>query len=415
MLDPAIKEFLSSRKEAWLKKKINNDSSDSERAELEQQAHDTFSLASWLPDAAKRAGQLSLVSHPGKFSHPSAKTSSIIANAKRSADGFLRSGNVEADLDVFGNAAAMDVYKFLSLKLSDNETVLAHLEKKTSEIEKQLTVSTASYSEIKQGLLAIKQDDNSSITTSEKVKQIYVPVNEGEYHLLSVLTPSNLMYKLKERINTMRFSDKAKEVREAKKNKQHHDDSLSDILGLSVIGFGGTKPQNISILNSQNGGAAYLLPSMPPILTARSIHPPRTNFFSETLWTKTYQDDFKKLHTLLIGSPDNMHTDNRRDWLIKSIIYQVSDRLWLIRHLDAGWSESENYQQLPHYQKIWLDQLHTETREKNSDWVELIKNDFSRWLINAYEKINGKKKFLLGDAQRPHLKKMIDECEESLR
>jgi len=137
----------------------------------------------------------------------------------------LRTGNVDVEPDVFGNAAAMDVYKFLSLKLSNTETVLAHLEKKTPEIEKQLTIPTAPFSEIEQGLLAIKQDDDSSTITSGKVKQVYFPVNDS-YHLLSILTPSSVMYKLKERINTMRFSDEAKEVRDAKKNNKHHENSL---------------------------------------------------------------------------------------------------------------------------------------------------------------------------------------------
>jgi len=184
---------------------------------------------------------------------------------------------------------------------------------------------------------------------------------------------------------------------------------------LSVIGFGGTKPQNISVLNSQNGGAAYLLSSMPPELTARTIQPPRTNFFSNTLWVKNYTDDFKKLHQVLIQKTNNMHTDNKRDWLTKNIIYQIADRLWLIRHLDAGWSESENYKQLPHYQKVWLDQHYLQTRDENDDWLDSVKNDFSRWFLNAYEKVNGKKELFLGDEQLPYFKAMIDDCEEALR
>lgn len=65
-----------------------------------------------------------MVSHPSKFSHPSAKTSSVIANVEQRNDGYLRSGNVEYSLDVFGNAAAMDVFKFLSLPLNEELTVL---------------------------------------------------------------------------------------------------------------------------------------------------------------------------------------------------------------------------------------------------------------------------------------------------
>ena len=415
MLDPAIQNFLNERKENWLKKKINSNTSDEDKAVFEQQALDTFSLATWLPDAARRAQQLSIVSHPGKFSHPSAKISSIIANSQRSADGFLRTGNVDAALDVLGNAAALDVYKFLSLTLSNNQTVLVHLEQKTPEIEKQLTIPSVPFSEIEQGMLGIKQDDDSATKTSGKVKQIYFPVDENNYHLLSIVTPSNLMFKLKECINTMRFSEDAKAIREAKKNKRHDENDLSEVYGLSVVGFGGTKPQNISVLNNQNGGVAYLLPSMPPVLNRRTIQPPKTNFFTNTLWAKAYQKDFKKLHALFTSDANNMHIRNQRDRLTRNIIYQVSDRLWMIRYLEAGWSESDTYQQLPKYQKIWLDRFYADTREDNIDWLDAVKDELSLWFLHAYKKVMDNKALSLGDEQLPYFKSMIEDCEEALR
>jgi len=417
MLDPAIQEFLNDRKEIWLKKKINNKISDEEKVEIERQALDEFSLATWLPNAATRAKQLSLVSHPGKFSHPSAKISSIIAKAERTPDGFLRTGNVSADLDVLGNAAAMDVYKFLSIVLSDNKTVLEHLEDRTEEIEKQLTVPSVSFDVIEQGLLAIKQDDATSIKTSGKVKQVYFPV-EGGYHLLSLLTPSNLMYKLKERINIMRFSDEAKEAREAKKKNHLHEKVLAEVYGLSVIGFGGTKPQNISVLNSQNGGAAYLLSSMPPQLEERKTQPPKRNFFSDTLWHKLFEDDFKTFHKILqvlaAEGGNNIHNRRKRDYLIRNIVYQVVDRVWAIRYLPPGWSDTDTCQ-LPHDQKVWLDQQYKETREEQWDWVDSIKNELARWFVNTYLKLIDDKQALgLGDDQISHLNKVITECEEAL-
>ncbi len=52
MLDPAIQDFLGSRREAWLKSKVKNNSSEEEKAELEREADDKFTLASRLPDYA---------------------------------------------------------------------------------------------------------------------------------------------------------------------------------------------------------------------------------------------------------------------------------------------------------------------------------------------------------------------------
>ena len=85
----SIHTFINERKELWLKDRIKKAENESAIAELQQQANDKFSLNEWLPDAAKRVTQLSMVSHPSKFSHPSAKTSSVIAKVEYCNDGYL--------------------------------------------------------------------------------------------------------------------------------------------------------------------------------------------------------------------------------------------------------------------------------------------------------------------------------------
>lgn len=416
MLDPAIQSFFDEKKEAWLKNRVKSNSSDEEKAELEREANDKFSLASSLPDYAKRAKQLSISSHPGKFSHPDVKkeTSSVIAPTdNRKADGFLRTGNVVAELDVSGNAAALDVHAFLDIKLADNQTILTHLEKRIPTIKNQFTIPGHSFEELKEGLLAIKKSDG--IPTDERVKQVYFLINDGSYHLLSILSPSNLMFKLKERINLMRFSDEAKMAREARKNNKYHQNGYSEVFDLCVIGFGGTKPQNISVLNSRNRGASYLLLSKPPELESRSIQPPRTNFFSNTLWAKAYQDDFRELQQLLGGDSNNVHIRNKRDWIVKNIIWQIVNRVRMVRRLGAGWSDSENYGSLPQHQKIWLDQQYRDNRAEETGWLQPVKGDLARWFLNTFQKLVKGKDMDIGDKQFSYFKSVIDECEESLK
>ncbi|MBL4903682.1 MAG: type I-F CRISPR-associated protein Csy1 [Desulfocapsa sp.] len=414
MLDSAIQVFLDERKEIWLKSKIKGKTTDEEKIVLERQATEEFSLPSWLPRAAKRAKQLSLVSHPGKFSHPSAKTTSIIAVSQHIADGFLRSGNVDVDLDVLGNAAALDVYKFLSLKVGDGRTILVHLEEKSEFIKEQLNTPSVSFLKIEQGLMSIKQDTDTSPKTSGRVKQVYFPVVGKGYHLLSVLTPSSLLYKLKKRINNMRFSEEAKEVRGARNSDTYHEKELSEIYGLSVIGFGGTKPQNISVINSQNGGAAYLLSSMPPELTPQAIQPPSINFFTQSLWAKAFIDDFQRFHNQLISDTNNVHVRRKINRSIKNIIYQVADRVWVLRSLEAGWSDFEKYKRLPQYQKLWIDQLYAENRREDMQWFDKVKKELSLWFFEIYLELMGGNAISMGDDQLQHIKKIIDECEEAL-
>jgi CRISPR-associated protein Csy1 len=415
MLDPNIQNFLNERKAMWLKKKMKAKTTEEEKIAFEREADALFSLSLWLPNAAKRAKQLSLVSHPSKFTHPSAKISSIIATAEHQPDGYLRTGNVAVDLDVFGNAAAMDVYKFLSIELNDGQTVLQHLEQQTDCISTAFKLPDIPYEALANDLLAIKQKGETKIQTSGKIKQVYFPIacKTDEYHLLSVLTPSGIMYKLKERLMAMRFSEKTKLAREAKKKEQAHKQGFSDIYNLSAIGFGGTKPQNISVLNSKQGGVANLLSSMPPALDKQHVSPPQRDFI-HSINPYFFSDEFHALDKQLRHN-NNYHVRHKINQLIQSIVYQLIDTSWRVRRLDAGWSLLERSESLPHYQKIWLDQHFKAARISDDTWLDKVKKEIARWFITAYQKTIHKNETQWDDSHLLQLKNIINNCEEALK
>lgn len=208
-----------------------------------------FSRLQWLSDAAGRAEQLSLTTHPFAFTHPCArrnrygKAGAILAEVKKKNDGFLRSGNVVVPQDAEGNAAALEIYTFLMLKMQDGKTLLTHLCEESETAKKIL--GSENYRKLRAGFLRIFSGVGVPSTNS-KIKQVFFPVPGKEcnagYHLLSVLTPSGLLFELYRRLGK------------------------SGIFPghLVVIHIGGSKPQNISALNMQNKGKACLLLSVPP-------------------------------------------------------------------------------------------------------------------------------------------------------
>ena len=315
-------------------------------------------------------------------------------------------------LCVFGNAAALDVHKFLSLTLSDGQTVLAHLEQDTPLIEQQFNIPT-SFQELRQGLLSIKSGATETVKTSEKIKQVYFPVDD-DYHLLSLLTPSGLMFKLKKRINVLRFSEAAKQARNDRRNQIHHEQGFDELYHLTVIGFGGTKPQNISVLNNQNGGTAYLLASLPPTLELRTTQAPKTNFFAQSLYLKDYQDKFKALHKLFGDTvPNNIDVREGRDYWILQIVEQLMEKVWAIRELPGGWSEVTA---LPPVQKIWLDAANSEKRDSEDDWLDEIIVAVVSWLGIAYKKAVGEQKAIpIGDPESRAFRQLLTEHREVLR
>ena len=407
----SIHTFLNERKELWLKDRVKKAENDVERAELQQQADDRFSLKEWLPDAAKRVSQLSMVSHPSKFSHPSAKTSSVIAQVKSAQDGYLRSGNVHYPLDVFGNAAAMDVYKFLSLNLAEDYTVLTGFEHDHEDLKSLIEKSSLNFTSLKQAFLVIKNDDTSS-KTDHLVKQVYFPIADTEYHLLSILTPSGLIARLKLAIDQLRFSEATKEAKEKRKKNEHDAIGYADIFDLMVTAYGGTQPQNVSVLNSQNAGRAYLLSSCPPILEKRTVRLPSIDFFAQCLYRKNYQDSFLQLHKFMQLDLNNIDIRTAIRNLIQFVIDQVLLKGFKIRdYYPEGWSQQEYYASLPKLQRVWLDSMYIEQRENDSEWRNELSEDIARWILRSYEKVISESE-MLGTAEINDVKQRV---EESLR
>lgn len=383
----SIQTFLNERKELWLKDRIKKAENDIEVAKLKQQADDKFSLQEWLPDAAKRVSQLSMVSHPSKFSHPSAKTSSVIAQVESALDGYLRSGNVHYPLDVFGNAAAMDVYKFLSLSLTEDSIVLTGFEKDDRDLKSLIEKSSLDFASLKQAFLVIKNDDASS-KTDHLVKQVYFPLDNNEYHLLSILTASGLIARLKQSIDQLRFSDATKEAKEKRKKNEHDAEGYSDIFELTVTAYGGTQPQNVSVLNSQNAGRAYLLSSCPPNLEKRAVRLPKTDFFAQCLYRKNFQDSFIQLHKFMQLDLNNIDIRTAIRNIIQFVIDQVLLQGFKIReYYPEGWSQQDYYASLPKLQRIWLDQIYATQRDDDSEWRSELSEDIARWILRSYEKV----------------------------
>ena len=408
-----ISEFLAERRSKWLKRQAKLGVSQKKPHQIEQEANEKFLLVNWLPDAARRAGQLSMASHPGKFSHPSAKISSIIAVAAKLPDGFLRTGNSNASVDVYGNAAAIDVYEFLSLGLDDGNSLFNHIERCSDTARQELTIATTSFDEIRRGLLAIKQPDES-VETSEQLKQVYFPF-KGNYHLLSIVTPSGLIFELKARIDTMRFAQQSRDARALRKKEDYSEQGFDDLYDLTIIGYGGTKPQNISILNNKNGGKSYLLPCLPPLLQKRDVRLPRYNFFDNTLWIGSFKERFTALHRILLTDYNNIDIRAGRDNIIHSILDMVVEEQWAVRAQTANWSQLATYSKLPQHQKVWLDSSRSDERNENDGWLSDVITDFSHWIIKAYKQALGKRAILLADSELLFIQNVLEQNKDFLR
>jgi len=193
MLDPAIQNFLSERINKRVDFKLkeilkkNGVLKDDDKYSIESGARDEYSLKNWLLFCAKNAHGISITTHPCKFSHPDAKTSPIYFNGKVDNQGYIQSGYSNKTDVIFSTAAYMPIYSFLKLVFTDGSDILNHLVNDTDVIRQQFTV-VDDYDLLRVQLLKVISNDSDTMT-SEKVKQVYFPV-EDDYHLLSIVSSS---------------------------------------------------------------------------------------------------------------------------------------------------------------------------------------------------------------------------------
>ncbi|GIB72678.1 type I-F CRISPR-associated protein Csy1 [Vibrio cholerae] len=424
VIDPAIAAFFAERKDAWLKKNISAAMSDAQVLEKQQECEQNFLLDNWLPDAARRICSRALTTHPSKFSHPSTGvgktnikdgtfvTPVLFAGNQRN-DGFVRSGNVRFDLtDSVGDAGALAAEDFLRVTLSDGMSVLQHIESETKVARELLTVKGVDYEQLRSSFLAIKSTSEGTSTNS-KIKQVYFPVADQQYHLLSLLTHSGHLFELRQRLDEL--GRETNRVREYKKLNQYHPAGYQEIFGLTTIGFGGTKPANISVLNNKFAGKAHLLASIPPELTPRDIRLPKTDFFKESFTAWQAKEVLEALHRLFLTDYNNINLRDGRDYRIQQYVDLVIEKMWQVRLFLEAYS-GELSSALPLEQKIWLYPEFAEQRQQEDEWLDKIIRHIARGLINHYSRSKViTNPVTLADQELLAIEKVVASNKENLR
>lgn len=423
-MDQAIEDFFSGLKENWKRKKIKPSFSEEQVTELTRECNEKYNLKGWLSFASENAGKRALSSHPSKFSHPDVgasmtnikkKTyvSPIIFKGETKADGFLRTGNVrDVDIDSTGNGAEVgtvgEVGALLSVELSDGRRFYEHLMSDSEAAKDLLSMCNKPYDELKEGLLLMIKDNEPQ--TSSKIKQVYFPVGE-EYHLLSVLTNSGLLFKLRKKIDLCRYGNELTLLRD-KRKKSQKGESFKELYDLAEIGYGGTQPNNISTINNTNAGKAALLMSMPPNFKNRDIQFPTTDIFKQNIryTSAACRIKFYLLDRLYKLDRNNAEIRTKRDELYQDLVDYVLETVWQVRSVKDQYLESHS--SLNMNQRIWLQ---VSEAPDNDAWLEDMIEKIALFIFHGYEKVLSKKAEKLGAEEFKQILKVVEKNKEMLR
>jgi CRISPR-associated protein Csy1 len=396
------------------------------RIKFQPEADEKYELNAWLHKVFSKA-KPNVTTHPAKFTNPKIKgASSFLFYGEPMNDGYLKTGNAQLDvkIDVSGDAATntlvFELYSLLEKSLSDGSQLINQFENDCVELIEFINGVNIEYLSFKGKCIEIFYGESIEQTTHDLIRQVYFPVSSEneEYHLLSVITPSMLMYEVKNRIDDFNRWFEGQPIRTLKKDNKFHSDGFDEVFGLTEIGFSHTeftKMGNVSYLNVRNKGIAYLLPSLPPNLKRRDLRLPIDDFFKNSLRSSQFKESFQTLHNLIVAPVNNVHIREGISNTLKYIIDQVLQRAFRIRATDEGWSEAEHYQSLPLAQRIWLDDAHRLHRENEDDWIDSITRGFSRWILQAYEYSLKETHIKLSDHELREIRGIVEQAVSSDR
>lgn len=381
--------------EGWLAQRRDNKLKTTGHDEAKQaKIRAQFQRENWLEDAARRVGQLQVVTHSLKPIHPDARGTNLYAPPEpERAKGLLGSHVLGAnfDVDVVGNAAALDVFKMLQLTC-DGRTFLERVKDEDAALQAAFSDNDDDGRRWMEAFAAITEA-SGSYATHTRGKQLYwltgaQPTDDADFHLLAPLYATSLAHRVFQIINEDRFSDTAKAARKARHDGKPFETGYCDYPGLAVQKFGGSKPQNISQLNSERGGTNYLLSSQPPTWRTRNTRPPL--HVRSALRLFGYRSEVRRivrdLRRLLGTDPKpTMDVRERRDELTEALIDELLMFSVEIQNLPPGWS-TEPTCQLDAEQQYWLDPGRAQTdadfraARAASDWPAAVRHAFAAWL-----------------------------------
>jgi len=390
----AITTFIQDRLRSRLDKLIEDDPKRQDLLALHQ--YDV-----WLEDAARRVMQIQAVTHSLKPIHPDARGTNLYVEPASLPPlrelGSHALGQSFA-VDVVGNAAALDVYKLLKIEV-DGISLLAALQADDGAALQALHSNPERARGLSDAFVGLIQPRAGKVSSHTRAKQLYWLAGDdacadGDYELLAPLYATSLAHAVHARVQEDRFGEANKAARHAWHERKEHEGVFHDYPGLAVQKMGGTKPQNISQLNSERGGVNYLLASLPPLWRSSEIRlPVHVNSVFDKLFIArpgVYRS-VRELREYLATDPEpNLRTRQRRDALIDALIDEmVSLASELLRALPAGWTRDVGrFEALAFEEQLWLDPLRSELPEETDfaskwlwlDWPDKVGKRFANWL-----------------------------------
>lgn len=390
----AISAFLQERLQAKLDKLKPDDPQRDEV--IASFAHDV-----WLASAAKRVEQIQAVTHSLKPIHPDARGTNLYVEPRTLPPLAELGSHALGERfvgDVVGNAAALDVYKLLKLEVNGRSLLTALLAQDADALA-ALHTDPAQAQALRDAFVSLTQPRAEGPSSHTLAKQLYWltgtdACDDAHYTLLAPLYATSLAHAVHAQVQEDRFGEANKAARQARRERKMHDGVFHDYPGLAVQNMGGTKPQNISQLNSERRGMNYLLSSLPP---QWKVNEQRFPTHADSVFTRYFdtrplvRQTVKALRHYLESNPNPVKdTRDHRKELVDVLVDEMVAMAAELQHaLPPGWTLNDpRFSKLNDDEQTWLDALRAELPEEADfanrwlamEWPDAIGTRFGNWL-----------------------------------
>lgn len=384
-------------------------------------AREKYQLARVLEKGA-RANGMAVATHIAKGIHPDLKIKSNtnlyvsfdeLSSLNEVGSHALHSQRSIADTTGDGkyNAAAYELYLLLDCRV-DGVTLAELLQSGDPDAVNALSSDSADPAKLAEELLSLLESKCVKPAAHTLNKQVYWltgsdPAADGSYHLLAPLYPASLVHQAYLHIHPTRYGEENSAARKAKREGRTHDVVYEEYIDWATQKMGGTKPQNVSHLNSERRGENYLLASLPPPAwkaSQRYLPLHASSVFERAFGARPAVRGTVKafLEYLLTDPKPNRSTRQQVDDYLDALVDELVIYAGEMQSQFAGWTLDERYDDLVLPEKLWLDPGRAELQEESEfaqdwhrkDWPVQVGKRFANWL-NA--ELQGK--LPVGDAE----------------
>ena len=384
------------------RKKLTNETDPEEIEKLKQKIaefDEKYSFSVWMAKAANEyAKQLKFGTHISKGIHPDSKGDNInLQYTEQLSDELVGSQSIKKpELDANGNAAALPLAAFFNIIIDEEKQVkLRDLLLTDDPVLAGCFADDFSLSEqYKIAFQTALNGDLKTPTTHERNKQLLWVNNEevltnNDYICLVPLYPSSLTNAVYRKINQIRYSEQNKQARDNRYKRTEEQQPYVSFLQLATTTLGGSKPQNVSQLTSLQGGRNYLLPSLPPIPTAKleiNITAKQSSIFTGRLAAICYKH-LLSLYDVVEANKNLYNVRDQRKEAIDLIAQKVLEQAALLQKHTPGWTQDY---QLDWEEKYWLDPKREEDdfqqKREQGNWIIEIERRFGLWINHHLKK-----------------------------